>query len=82
MLSFVKLLGRATELNSFVKQGYAEGFIEIELKGLPGKKNQVIRRNLKANSKGSSFTLNGEGTTATVVKNCVRDLNVQVDNLW
>jgi hypothetical protein len=75
-------LGRASELNSFVKLGATDGHIEIELKGPAGKPNLVIKRNLTAKSKGSSFTLNGASATGTEIKTKVAELNVQVGNLW
>lgn len=78
----LQVLGRATELSSFVKQGYAEGFIEIELKGLRGTSNLVIRRHMKSTGRGSTFTLNGEHATAKEVSEHVKALNVQVNNLW
>lgn len=75
-------MGRASELNSFVKLGYDSGHIEIELKGPKGKSNLVIRRNLSAKSKGSSFTLNGTVATGKEITSRMADLNVQVGNLW
>ncbi|KAJ7098493.1 hypothetical protein B0H15DRAFT_737954, partial [Mycena belliarum] len=52
-----KILGRADHLNAFVKIGAADGFIEIELKGPARAPNLVIRRNLSATAKTSTFTL-------------------------
>ena len=77
-----QILGRASELNSFVKIGTESGYIEIELKGPKGKGNYVIRRNLTAKSKGSTFTLNGQSVTAREITAKVQELNVQVSNLW
>ncbi|KAG6844359.1 hypothetical protein H0H87_007540 [Tephrocybe sp. NHM501043] len=71
------ILGRAADLNSFVKIGKEEGHIEIELKGRQGQPNLVIRRHLKATSKQSHFTLNGVGATGAEIKNKMADLNVQ-----
>ena len=78
----MQILGRASELNSFVKLGADDGHIEIELKGPTGKPNLVIKRNLTAKSKGSTFTLNGNSATGTEIKQKVGELNVQVGNLW
>lgn len=64
-----------------MKNGTDSGFIEIELKGR-GKTNLVIRRNLKASSRGSSFTLNGQPATGNDIKQKMGELNVQVGNLW
>ncbi|KAH8096592.1 hypothetical protein BXZ70DRAFT_945257 [Cristinia sonorae] len=75
------LLGRATDLNSFVKLGTTDGHIEIELKGPKGKPNLVIKRLLKATSKSSSFTINGQSASGREVNMKMEELNVQVSNL-
>ncbi|KAF8634626.1 hypothetical protein AX15_000803 [Amanita polypyramis BW_CC] len=75
------ILGRANELNSFVKLGMESGYIEIELKGPKGKGNYVIRRHINAKSRGSTFTLNGQSVAAKEVTTKVQELNVQVSNL-
>ncbi|KDR84246.1 hypothetical protein GALMADRAFT_703330 [Galerina marginata CBS 339.88] len=75
------LLGRATDLNSYVKNGESAGYIEIELKGPKGRNNLVIRRSLKSDSKSSSFMLNGSAATGNEIKSKVSELNVQVGNL-
>ena len=77
-----QILGRAAELNSFVKIGATDGYIEIELKGKSGKKNLVVRRNLSSTSKGSTYSLNGQAATGREVTQKMNDLNVQVGNLW
>jgi chromosome segregation ATPase len=69
-------------LNAFVKQGTDKGYIEIELKGFAGKPNLVIRRELTAKNKGSSFSLNGQPATGREVSEKMAALNVQVENLW
>ncbi|KAJ7180479.1 P-loop containing nucleoside triphosphate hydrolase protein [Mycena filopes] len=76
-----KILGRATDLPSFVKIGADTGFIEIELKSPPGQPNLVIRRNLSATSRSSTFTLNGKPATGAEINDKVAKLNVQVGNL-
>lgn len=78
----VQILGRATELHSFVKIGTDEGHIEIELKAPKGRQNLIIRRNLSASSKGSTFTLNGQSATGREITTKMAELNVQVGNLW
>ncbi|EMD40339.1 hypothetical protein CERSUDRAFT_43712, partial [Gelatoporia subvermispora B] len=75
------VLGRATELSSFVKQDADSAHIEIELKAPKGKPNLVIRRMLKK-PKGSTFTLNGAGATGKEINVRMAELNVQVSNLW
>ena len=81
-LTLPQILGRASELNSFVKIGTPEGYIEIELKGKIGKKNLVVRRSLNATSKGSTYSLNGQSATGREVTQKMNELNVQVGNLW
>ena len=81
-LSLTQILGRASELNSFVKIGAPDGYIEIELKGKIGKKNLVVRRSLNSSSKGSAYSLNGQSATGREVTQKMNELNVQVGNLW
>ncbi|TFK29037.1 chromosome structural maintenance protein smc5 [Coprinopsis marcescibilis] len=76
-----KILGRASELNAFVKIGEDSGHIEIELKGKQGKNNLIIRRYLSSKDKKSSFLLNGQPATGKEINAHMLDLNVQVENL-
>ncbi|PBK99175.1 P-loop containing nucleoside triphosphate hydrolase protein [Armillaria gallica] len=76
-----QILGRASEINSFVKQGKTSGHIEIELKGPKGKPNLVIRRNLTSTSKTSTFTLNGVSAIGREISSQMASLNVQIGNL-
>ncbi|KAJ6450163.1 hypothetical protein C8R45DRAFT_883718 [Mycena sanguinolenta] len=77
-----KILGRSPDLPTFVKIGTENGHIEIELKAPAGEgKNLVIRRNLSAISKSSTFTLNGHSATGHEITEKVARLNVQVGNL-
>ncbi|KAJ2923676.1 hypothetical protein H1R20_g13419, partial [Candolleomyces eurysporus] len=76
-----KILGRASELNAFVKNGTDAGYIEIELKGPAGRGNLIIRRNLSGKDRKSSFTLNGQPATGKEVTAKMAELNVQVENL-
>lgn len=55
-----QVLGRSTKLSAFVKNGATDAtWIEIELKGRPGKKNLVVKRNLFKDSEKSEFFLDG-----------------------
>jgi structural maintenance of chromosomes protein 5 len=74
-------LGRATELNSFVKHGYDQGYVEIELKGPIGKPNLVIRRNINSKNKTSTWLLNGKSANKGTVDKAVEKCDVQVSNL-
>ncbi|KAI0784897.1 P-loop containing nucleoside triphosphate hydrolase protein [Abortiporus biennis] len=75
------VLGRATEITSFVKIGTENGHIEIELKGPSGQPNLIIRRTISSKSKSSQFTLNGEHVSGKEVMTKMAELNVQVSNL-
>ncbi|KAG8218951.1 hypothetical protein J3R82DRAFT_4662 [Butyriboletus roseoflavus] len=79
--SSIAILGRASEISSFVKNDKETGYIEIELKGSKGERNLVIRRNLSAKTRSSTFTLNGQQTTGKEISNRMAKLNVQVGNL-
>ncbi|KIP10370.1 hypothetical protein PHLGIDRAFT_101267 [Phlebiopsis gigantea 11061_1 CR5-6] len=75
------VLGRASEINSFVKIGTEEGHIEIELKGANGQPNLVIKRTLSARSKANQFYMNGKHASGKEVAGRMQELNVQVSNL-
>ncbi|KAF8520766.1 hypothetical protein BU17DRAFT_88654 [Hysterangium stoloniferum] len=75
------LLGRSSELNSFVKHGHENGYVEIELKGKIGTPNLVIRRSINSKNRSSQFTLNGSNSTGREINERLAELNVQVGNL-
>lgn len=77
------LLGRATDVSAFVKQGHTEGYTELELKGFPGGKNVVIRRRISTEKLSSSkiFFLNGQAATAKHVAELMMKMHIQIDNL-
>ncbi|KAF8437176.1 P-loop containing nucleoside triphosphate hydrolase protein, partial [Boletus edulis BED1] len=75
------ILGRASEISSFVKNDKEAGYIEIELKAPKGERNLVIRRNISAKTRSSTFTLNGQQTTGKDISNRMAKLNVQIGNL-
>ena len=78
-----QVLGRATQLKAFVKQGYKDGFIEIELKGREDGKNLVIRRILTDKmERQQQFLLNDKSVGAKIVSEEVESLGIQVSNLW
>ncbi|KAL8278470.1 hypothetical protein RQP46_009160 [Phenoliferia psychrophenolica] len=77
-----KVLGRSKELREFVKRETQECQIEIELKGLPGKPNAIIRRFIYMDKDTKSrFTLNGVSATAKEVSAKMEELHVQINNL-
>lgn len=53
-----QVMGRATDLKSYIKQGKEEAWTEIVLRGKPGKRNYVIWRNFTRGNK-SEWQLNG-----------------------
>lgn len=56
-----QVLGRSTKLSSYCKNDSTEEcWIEIELKGFPGRANLVVRRVLSRESNSSTFYLDGE----------------------
>ena len=65
-----------------MKQTKKKGYIEIELKGHPGKSNIVIRRELTEGSRTTSFTINGKSAVGKDVNATIAQLNIQVGNLW
>lgn len=75
------VLGRAKDVASFVKQGYEEGWIEIELKGHIGDANVVIRRSIERKSNSSEYKLNGKSASARQVNDAVANFDINVDNL-
>jgi hypothetical protein len=77
-----QVLGRATEISSFVKDQKKEGYIELELKGKMGTPNLTIRRQIFSDKKSSTFTLNGTAATGKEVSEKITELNIQVANLW
>lgn len=81
LTSLFQTLGRATDLNSFVKHGYDHGFVEMELKGQIGKPNIVIRRNINSKNRTSTWLLNGKSANKNAVDAAVAKCDVQVSNL-
>ncbi|ESK86523.1 structural maintenance of chromosome complex subunit [Moniliophthora roreri MCA 2997] len=75
------ILGRAENIQSFVKNDKETGYVEIEMKGPKGKPNLIIRRNINSASKTNSFTLNGKPATGKEVATKMAELNVQISNL-
>ncbi|ORY46464.1 P-loop containing nucleoside triphosphate hydrolase protein [Rhizoclosmatium globosum] len=74
-----EILGRAKELKEFVKKNQDQATIEIELKTDDG--SILIERSFKHNSNNSSWKVDGRVVTEKGVREVIRDLNIQVDNL-
>ncbi|KAJ9479932.1 Structural maintenance of chromosomes protein 5 [Pseudozyma hubeiensis] len=75
------LLGRASNLGSFVKRGETDGWIEIELQAWPRSSNPVIRRTITTSSNKSDWYVDGRSTTKTDVLAMVSEFNIDVANL-
>lgn len=75
------LLGRAKNIAEFVKTGEDEAIICIELKKV-GTRNIVIQRSFKKADNTNAWRINSKSTSFREVLSTVRDLNIQVDNLW
>nr|WJN25109.1 structural maintenance of chromosome protein [Moesziomyces parantarcticus] len=75
------LLGRASQLGSFVKRGETQGWIEIELQAAPGATNPVIKRTLTTASNKSDWFLNRRASTKIAVLEAVAEFNIDVANL-
>lgn len=55
---------RAKHIKEYIKRDEIEAYVEIELKGRPGKRNLVVRRSFQAESNSSKFEINGKTTCA------------------
>ncbi|KAE8232501.1 hypothetical protein CF326_g2468, partial [Tilletia indica] len=75
------VLGRAKDVAAFVKQGYDFGSIEIELKGKPGSKNVVIKREISRNDNKSDWFIDRQKTTQKEVDARVEALDIKIGNL-
>lgn len=77
-----KIMGRAHDLKSYVKQGSEVAAIEIELKGKRGKRNSVVYREFSRVDDKSTFRLNGRSCTRRDIQSLVMEYGVQANNLW
>jgi chromosome segregation ATPase len=75
--------GRATREDSYIKEGASFANIEIELNADVEGNRHVIKRTItkKGNGAISSWTLDRKKVTEIKVKELIRNLNIQVDNL-
>ncbi|KAL2911490.1 Structural maintenance of chromosomes protein 5 [Polyrhizophydium stewartii] len=75
------VLGRARELQDFVKHGEDKAVIEIELKG-PDNRPIVIARSFERGTNQSSWKLGDRPAKERDIRAEIDSLNIQVDNLW
>ena len=78
------VLGRADDVQEFIRIGKDEAEVEVELNNNEGGKNFIINRLWSKNDSSKTktiWTLNGKITTGKQVTDLVRKLNIQTDNL-
>ncbi|WVQ72935.1 hypothetical protein IAR50_002497 [Cryptococcus sp. DSM 104548] len=76
-----KVMGRANEIRSYVKQGHDEAQLEIEIKGRHNKANAIICRKFNRMNEQSEWLLDGEPATRAKVMEVVQSYGVQANNL-
>nr|ODN86886.1 hypothetical protein L203_03659 [Cryptococcus depauperatus CBS 7841] len=76
-----KVMGRANEIKSYVKQGHEEAYIEIELKGRNGDINPIICRKFNRHDEKSDWKLNRQSISRAEVNELVKSYGVQANNL-
>jgi chromosome segregation ATPase len=75
-------LGRAKELNLFVKNGADEAEIEIELAAGPGMAtNPIVRRIIRKSDGKSIFWIDGKHSGKNAVLALCKQFSIQIDNL-
>ncbi|CAF3689414.1 unnamed protein product [Rotaria socialis] len=75
-----RVIGRAGNIGDYIKTGNEKGMIEIELNNTERGSNWIVNRTLHTHS-ASKWTLNGKPTTETAIKDLMKNLHIQVDNL-
>lgn len=76
----VDLIKRKT-MDSMIKSGENESSIEITLKNKEGSPNVVVERRFFLKQNKSKWTVNGEESDIIHVRQIVKSLNIQLDNL-
>jgi structural maintenance of chromosomes protein 5 len=76
-------LGRAKDIGEFVKNGFKEAEIEIELKAGTRQRgrNPVVKRVIKREGNKSTWYINGAATSHKEVQSLMKYFGIQVDNL-
>jgi chromosome segregation ATPase len=75
-------LGRAKDLNLFVKNGSEQAEIEIELAAGPGMTtNPVVRRLIRRSDGKSVFSINDKQASKSAVLALCKQFSIQIDNL-
>lgn len=76
-----KMLGRASIISDYVKQGKDNASTEIELKSPNGQRNIIIKRKFKKQNKKSDWELNGQPATYQKIADKVGEMGIQLGNL-
>ncbi len=76
-----KLLGRADKLSEFVKRGEQSGYSEITLATQDPERPLVVRREIRRKDSSSTWRVNNVVVSLERVKEEMRKLGVQLDNL-
>ncbi|KAI8377087.1 P-loop containing nucleoside triphosphate hydrolase protein, partial [Choanephora cucurbitarum] len=74
------LLGRARNINEFVKTGADEAVITIELKKV-NTRNVVIQRSFRKSNNVTNWRINDKTSSQKDVMAIIHGFNIQVDNL-
>ncbi|KAF2773702.1 putative ABC/SMC5 protein [Teratosphaeria nubilosa] len=76
-------LGRAKQLNEFVKNGTKRAEIEIELAANPDKhdRSPVVTTKITRTDKSATHTVNGRTVTKKELEKLMRSFSIQIDNL-
>ncbi|KAL1606615.1 Structural maintenance of chromosomes protein 5 [Paraconiothyrium brasiliense] len=74
-------LGRAKEIGEFVKHGYTEAEIEIELAGSTNQGNPTIRRRIQKEGNKTMFYINGVHKSQKDVRALAEAFSIQINNL-
>ncbi|CAF0981262.1 unnamed protein product [Adineta steineri] len=75
-----RVIGRAGNIADYIKTGNEKGMIEIELFNGEKGSNWIVNRTLHTHN-ASKWTLNGKPSTEAAIKELMKKLHIQVDNL-
>ncbi|UZJ51628.1 hypothetical protein CBS101457_000948 [Exobasidium rhododendri] len=76
------VLGRAKDIAAFVKSGYEDGIIELELKAkADSEENIIIERKIFTKDNSSEWRLNGTRATAKDITDKVDEFGIHIGNL-
>ena len=76
------VLGRASNINEFVKHNSKAAYVEIELQRRANEsENHVVQLKIIHDGNGREWSLNGRKTSLKAVQTLVKSLSIQIDNL-